>query len=166
MSPARQRWILTTASRCEGTAMRIRTNVYFPPEVMRQLIDHADRKRISRSSIVEAAVTSFLSPDNADRMEAAITRRLDRLIRQVQRLERDTAIGTETLGLFIRVWMTATPSLPTDVNGAADAKGRERFENFVEVLGRRLSRGTSFLQEVPFESIRTPDPEPSKQPDG
>jgi metal-responsive CopG/Arc/MetJ family transcriptional regulator len=46
-------------------------NVYFPPELLRQLIDLADRKRLSRSSIVEAAVTSFLSPDGADRTEAA-----------------------------------------------------------------------------------------------
>jgi predicted transcriptional regulator len=70
--------------------MRLRTSVYFPPEVLRQLIDLADRKKISRSSIVEAAVTSFLSPDAADRAEAALSRRLDRLSRQVQRLERAT----------------------------------------------------------------------------
>lgn len=131
--------------------MRLRTSVYFPPEVLRQLIDLADRRKISRSSIVEAAVISFLSPDAADRTEAAFTRRLDRLSRQVQRLERDTAIGTETLGLFIRLWMTATPSLPTGMNGGADAKGRERFQAFVETLAERLNKGTSFLQDIPID---------------
>ncbi len=131
--------------------MRLRTNVYFPPEVLRQLIDLADRRKISRSSIVEAAVTSFLSPDAADRAEAALSRRLDRLSRQVQRLERDTAIGTETLGLFIRLWMTATPSLPTEVNGGAEAKGRERFQRFVEALAEQLNKGASFLQDVPVD---------------
>jgi hypothetical protein len=34
--------------------------VYFPPEILRQLIDLSDGKKIFRSSIVEAAVTSFL----------------------------------------------------------------------------------------------------------
>ena len=77
--------------------MRTRLNVYFPPELLRQLIDLADRKRLSRSSIVEAAVTSFLSPDGADRTEAAFARRLDRMSRQIQRLERDVSITTETL---------------------------------------------------------------------
>lgn len=129
--------------------MRLRTNVYFSPEILRQLIDLSDRRKISRSSIVEAAVTSFLSPDATDRAEAAFTRRLDRLSRQVQRLERDTAIGTETLGLFIRLWLTATPSLPADVNGGADAKGRERFQTFVEALAERLNKGQTLLREIP-----------------
>lgn len=129
--------------------MRTRTNVYFPPELLRQLIDLADRKRISRSSIVEAAVTSFLSPDGADRTEAAFTRRLDRLSRQIQRLERDLSITTETLALFVRFWLTVTPQLPADAQASAQAKGRERFEAFVEALGRRLAQGRKLLHDVP-----------------
>jgi hypothetical protein len=124
-------------------------NVYFPPELLRQLIDLADRKKLSRSSIVEAAVTSFLSPDGADRTEAAFTRRLDRLSRQIQRLERDLSIATETLALFIRFWLTVTPQLPSDAQAAAQAKGRERFEGFVEALGRRLAQGRTLLHDIP-----------------
>jgi Ribbon-helix-helix protein, copG family len=51
-------------------------NVYFPPELLKQIADLADRKGLSRSAIVEAAVASFLSPDGVDRLEAAFTRRL------------------------------------------------------------------------------------------
>lgn len=129
--------------------MRTRINVYFPPELLRQLIDLADRKRISRSSIIEAAVTSFLSPDGADRTEAALTRRLDRLSRQIQRLERDLSIATETLALFVRLWLTETPQLPADAQAAAQAKGRERFEGFVEALGRRLAQGKALFRDIP-----------------
>lgn len=129
--------------------MRTRMNVYFPPELLRQLIDLADRKRLSRSSIVEAAVTSFLSPDGADRTEAAFTRRLDRLSRQIQRLERDLTITTETLALFVRFWLTVTPQLPPGAQAAAQAKGRERFEGFVEALGRRLAQGRTLLHDIP-----------------
>src|ERR1700736_1282810 len=117
--------------------MRDRMNVYFPPELLKQIADLADRKRLSRSAIVEAAVTSFLSPDGADRTEAAFARRLDRLSRQVQRVERDVTIGTETLALFIRFWLTITPPLPADAQASAQAKGRERYENFVDALARR-----------------------------
>jgi len=133
--------------------MRTRMNVYFPPELLRQLIDVADRKRLSRSSIVEAAVTSFLSPDGADRMEAAIARRLDRISRQVQRLERDLTISTETLALFVRFWLTVTPPLPADAQAAAQVKGRERYESFVEALGRRLANGATLSQEIPNDVI-------------
>lgn len=129
--------------------MRTRMNVYFPPELLRQLIDLADRKKLSRSSIVEAAVTSFLSPDGTDRTEAAFTRRLDRLSRQTQRIERDLSVATETLALFVRFWLTVTPQLPTDAQAAAQAKGRERFEGFVEALGRRLAQGRTLLHDIP-----------------
>ena len=137
--------------------MRDRMNVYFPPELLKQISELAVRRKLSRSAIVEAAVASFLSPDGADRREAAFTRRLDRLSRQMQRLERDVGLTAETLALFIRFWLTITPPLPNDAQAAAQATGRERFEGFVEALGRRLQKGQSFLREIP-EDIRGQEP--------
>jgi DNA-binding transcriptional MocR family regulator len=134
--------------------MRDRMNVYFPPELLKQISDLADRQKLSRSAIVEAAVASFLSPDGSDRREAAFTRRLDRLSRQLQRLERDVGLTAETLALFVRFWLTVTPPLPNDAQAAAQAKGRERFEGFVEALGRRLQKGQSFLREIPEDIVR------------
>lgn len=138
--------------------MRNRMNVYFPPELLKQISDLADRKNLSRSAIVEAAVISFLSPDGADRKEAAFARRLDRLSRQVQRLERDVGLTAETLALFVRFWLTITPPLPNEAQASAQIKGRERFEGFVETLGRRLQKGQSFLREIPDDIVRgTPE---------
>ena len=129
--------------------MRNRMNVYFPPAMLKDIGNLADRRHLSRSAIVEAAVASFLSPDGGDKREAAFARRLDRLSRQLQRLERDLGITAETLALFVRFWLTITPPLPVQVQAAAQAKGRERFEGFIETLGRRLQKGQSFLREVP-----------------
>lgn len=134
--------------------MRDRMNVYFPSDLLKQISDLADRKKLSRSAIVEAAVASFVSPDGADRREAAFTRRLDRLSRQMQRLERDVGLTAETLALFIRFWLTITPPLPNDAQAAAQLKGRERFEGFVEALGRRLQKGQNFLREIPEDIVR------------
>jgi hypothetical protein len=133
--------------------MRDRMNVYFTPELLKQISELADLRKLSRSAIVEAAVVSLLSPDGADRREAAFTRRLDRLSRQIQRLERDVGLTAETLALFIRFWLTITPPLPNDAQAAAQAKGRERFEGFVEALGRRLQKGQSFLREIPEDTV-------------
>jgi hypothetical protein len=142
--------------------MRDRMNVYFPPELLKQVSDLADRQKLSRSAIVEAAVASFLSPDGSDRREAAFTRRLDRLSHQMQRLERDVGLTAETLALFVRFWLTVTPPLPNDAQAAAQAKGRERFEGFVEALGRRLQKGQRFLREIPEDIVRQ---EPAGGPD-
>lgn len=136
--------------------MRVRLNVYFSPELARQVSELAIRRRISRSAIVEAAVASWMSPDGADRMEAAFARRLDRLSRQVQRLERNTGLTTEALALFVRFWLAVTPPLPDEDHAAAQIKGRKRYEGFVETLGRRYASGKSLLDEIP-EDIATRD---------
>ena len=129
--------------------MRDRLNLSLPAELIGRINDIADRKRVTRSAIVEAAVESFLSPDHADMQEAALTRRLDRLSRQVARLERDQRITTETLALFVRFWLTITPPIAPDQQAAAQAKGRERFDGFVETLGKRLQKGRWFVDELP-----------------
>lgn len=135
--------------------MRTRMNVYFPPAMMREIADLADKKKVSRSAVIEAAVASFLSPDDADRREAAFTRRLDRMSRQLMRLERDVELSAETLALFVRFWLTITPPVAPEDHATAQAKGRERFEGFIEILGRRLQSGESFLKEIP-EDIAPP----------
>jgi hypothetical protein len=50
--------------------------------------------------VVETALSSYLSPDNSERMEAALGRRLDRLTRRVERLERHITISNEALALY------------------------------------------------------------------
>ena len=128
--------------------MRDRLNLSLPTELIGRINDIADRKRVTRSAIVEAAVESFLSPDHADMQEAALTRRLDRLSRQVARIERDQRITTETLALFVRFWLTITPPIGPEAQAAAQAKGRERFDGFVETLGKRVQKGRWFTDEV------------------
>jgi hypothetical protein len=135
--------------------MRDRLNLSLPVEMIGRISDLAIAKRLTRSAIVEAAVASFLSPDGADRMEAAFARRLDRLTRQVQRLERNSAISTETLALFVRFWLTITPPLPPEAQSSAQAKGRERYEGFIEALGRRLNQGKTLLDEIPKDILHT-----------
>ncbi len=135
--------------------MRDRLNLSLPVEMIAQINELATRKRLTRSAIVEAAVASFLSPDGVDRMEAAFARRLDRLTRQVQRLERNSAISTETLALFVRFWLTITPPLPEDGQASAQAKGRERYEGFIEALGRRLNQGRTLMDEIPRDVVQS-----------
>ena len=102
--------------------------------------------------VVETALASFLSPDNSERMEAALGKRLDRLTRQVERLERHVTISNEAVALFVRFWLTATSPVPEAALPAAQAKGRERYEGFVEALARRLAKGQSLAQEISVDA--------------
>ncbi|GAB1715418.1 MAG: CopG family transcriptional regulator [Nitrobacter sp.] len=136
-----------------------RLSIYLDPDLMRLLADYAERREQSRSMIAEAAIASFLSPDADERREAAIAKRLDRIDRTVQRLERDTGIANEAFAIFIRAWLTSTASLPETAQAAAHAKGGERYDKFLEALGRRLARGPKLRQEIGDDVDRsTPDP--------
>jgi predicted transcriptional regulator len=144
--------------------MRTKHTFRLPPDLASQLADYANQKRVPQALIVESALSSFLSPDGSERMEAALGRRLDRLTRQIERLERHVTISNEALALFVRFWLTATPPLPDTAQPAAQAKGRERYEGFIESLGRRLARGQSLAQEITLDveprgsSADKPDP--------
>ena len=144
--------------------MKERLSVYLDPPVMRSLIDYANRRGKSKSLIAEAAIGSFLSPDAAERQEATLARRLDRLVRQSERLERDVGIAVETLALFVRFWLTATPALPEQTQAAARAKGAERYHGFIEALGRRLAKGPTLLREVSLDVTAASEPNANAKP--
>lgn len=116
------------------------------PDVARQLAEYAVRKRASQAEIVEAALVSFLSPDGSERMEAAFSRRMDRVLRQIEQLERNVEIGNEALALFVRFWLTANPPLPDSAVALAQAKGKERYNGFVQALARRLDTGERLVR--------------------
>ena len=145
--------------------MRLKHTFRLPPDISSQLDDYAARKRVPKALVVETALASLFSPDGADRLEAAIGRRLDRLNRQIERLERHAAITNETLALFIRFWLTHTPPLPDTALPAAQAKGSERFDGFLEALGRRLSRGNTFADDLTREAEAARRAEPGTDTD-
>ncbi|MBE2181777.1 MAG: CopG family transcriptional regulator [Chthoniobacterales bacterium] len=129
-------------------ATRTRLNLYFDPALMPQIESLALRRKVSKSAIVEAAVMSYLSGDSADRLEAAMSRRLDKLGRQIDTLDMDLAVLGETVAQFIHFWMTLTPPLSGTAQSAGRAKGAERFEGFMQTLGKRLATGDRFLKEL------------------
>lgn len=63
----------------------------------------------------------------------------------------------------IRHWLVAVPA-PSEVHyAAAQAKGRERYERFLETLSRRLSKGPTLLREVSVDIARAEDGPPESE---
>src|SRR5579863_4481339 len=131
--------------------MRIKHTFRLPPELGSKLADYAAQKGVPQALVVETALASYLSPDGADRLEAALARRLDRMTRQLERLERHGRISSEALALFVRFWLTSTPPLPDAAHAAAQAKGKERYDGFVQALGRRVAKGRTLADEIPAD---------------
>ena len=131
---------------------RARLNLFIQPEHAKRLNELAIKKGVSKSSIIAAALASWLSPDSGDQREAAIAKRLDRLSRQFERLERDQNILIETMALYVRYYLTVSTPVPEAHQDAARAQGKLRFAQFVEQLGRHLQRGRSLVRDVQEET--------------
>lgn len=130
------------------SGLRIKHTFRLPPELSAQLADYAARKRVTQALVVETALASFLSGDSAEHLEAALSRRLDRLSRQHERLAWHLELGNETLALFVRFWLVNNPPLPDAALAAAQAMGKERWEKFVETLNRRMEFGPRLKNEI------------------
>ncbi|GMN04373.1 CopG family transcriptional regulator [Erythrobacter sp. MTPC3] len=127
---------------------RIKHTFRLPPALSRQLADYAGRKRVSQASVVEAAIASFLSPDGSERMEAAFSRRLDRISRQIGKLDYHIEVGNEAFALYLRRWLAVTPAMPAEANAAARADAEKRFDFFVEALARRMETGRHLADDL------------------
>jgi predicted transcriptional regulator len=136
-----------------------RLSVYLDPDTMKALAAYAARRDQSRSLVAEAAIASFLSPDAAERREAATTKRLDQLDRRMTRLERDLGISVEMLAVFVRFWLTTNPPLPEPAQAAARAQAGERYDAFVAALGRRLAKGPKLREEISEDVAGVPGAE-------
>ena len=127
---------------------RTRLNIFIEPDHAKRLDQLAAHKGVSKSAVIAAALASFLSPDAADQREAAMGKRLDRLSRQFDRLERDQGILIETVALYIRYFLTVSLPVPEGQQDAARAQGRARYAQFIEQLARHIQRGRSLVREV------------------
>lgn len=127
---------------------RIRHTFRLPPALSRQLADYAARKRVSQASIVEAALASFLSPDGSERLEAAFSRRLDRITRQLQKLDYHVEVGNEAFALYLRRWLAVTPVQRGEDRSAVMANVERRFSHFVATLSRQVETGRHLSDEL------------------
>ncbi|SFK75270.1 ribbon-helix-helix domain-containing protein [Caulobacter sp. UNC279MFTsu5.1] len=130
--------------------MKVETKVYLPADLAKALDQLAIRTRRPKSEIVRAALASFMSPDGAERTEAALLRRLDRMNKHMERVEREAQVGNEALAIFIRTWLGATPVVSAADEAATRALGQKRYGAFIQALNRRLTSGAS-LSDQGFE---------------
>lgn len=127
---------------------RARLNIFVEPEHARRLEDLSAHRGVSKSSVIAAALASFLSPDATEQREAATAKRLDRLSRQFERLERDQAILIETVALYLRHYLTVALPVPEQQQEVLRAQGRARYAQFIEQLARHIQRGRSLVREI------------------
>ena len=130
------------------TKASIKQTFRLDAELVRLVAERARQRRVTRTEIVEAALASLLSADHEERLEAALTKRIDKLARGLERLEWNLDLSNEAFALFVRFWLTSTVPLPDTALPAAQATGKKRWEGFVESLSRRMESGSKLADEL------------------
>lgn len=128
--------------------MKPRHHLYLDDELTDRLEQLAARPGASKSAIVADALKARFARGAAIEIDPVIKARLDRTTRSLSRIERDLQIVLESLGLFIRYQLTVIPPLPEADQAAARALGQERFQHFIDQVGRRLASAKSLTREV------------------
>src|SRR4051794_33752127 len=127
--------------------MKPRIGVYLSEQMAARLAAAAKRPGASKSALVEAALAQFLGDDD-DVDNIPVDRRLSQISSQLEQLDQNLRIVTETVALQARYQLAVTPPLPAAALRAACALGSERFDEFATQVGRRVQSGTSLMQET------------------
>ena len=64
------------------------------------------------------------------------------------RAERDTGITVEMLAMFVRFSLSNAPQPPESERALLRRLGNDRYDAFMEALGRRLAKGPKVRQEL------------------
>ena len=135
---------------------KIKVTVYLSRMIVDRLNLACKDPTKNKSKLTEKALNTLLDPERDLSHDAGILRRLDSLGRQVAIIDRHQQVVLESLGLFIRYYLTVTSPLAKSEQEPARAKGHQRFEFFISQLGKRLAGSQTLVSEV-MEKITAHD---------
>jgi predicted DNA-binding protein len=129
-------------------AGQVRHQLFLGLELSERLEALARKPGVTKSSILAEALGAWIDREAGQALDARFGPRLDRLSRQLGRVERNGQIEIEVLALFVRYMLASVPPV-TDGDDVGRALGRERFEWFTMKVAEAFGKGRgSFGVEV------------------
>lgn len=119
---------------------KIRQQLYLAPDIAEKLDALAAKPGASKSAILSDAIQAWLTRRGSHELDERFGLRLDRISNALGRIERDQQILMESLALFVRYQLTLSGALP-EPDAAARAVGRDRFQAFIDQVGRHIAGG-------------------------
>lgn len=119
---------------------KVRHQLFLDADLSEKLETLAAKPGASKSAILADAVAAWLNRRGSNELDDRFGLRLNRISAQLNRIERDQQVLLESLALFVRYQLTVTAPLP-ETDQAARAIGRDRFQAFVDQVGRQLAAG-------------------------
>jgi hypothetical protein len=133
---------------------RVRIQAYVEPEVAERLAERLAASGVTESGLLRSSVLEYLD-EMSDRI--LILRRLDRMGRAMERLQRELEFVAEGAAVFYLTWFCNTGAVPADQAGPAATSGEARYRRFMEQVARRFASGGRFLDDLPKELLANDD---------
>ena len=133
---------------------KVRHQLFLDADLSEKLEALAAKPGASKSAILADAIIAWLNRRGSHELDERFGLRLNRISAQLNRIERDGQVLLETLALFVRYQLTVTAPLP-EPDQAARAVGRDRFQSFVDQVGRQIAGGGRTLS-VKADGEETP----------
>ena len=124
--------------------IKCRHQLYLAEDISAKLEALAAKPGASKSAILADAVQAWLTRRGTQELDDRFAHRLGRISLQLGRIERDQQVLLESLALFVRYYLTTNAPLP-EPDQAARAVGRDRFQSFIDQVGRQIAGGTRTL---------------------
>ena len=128
--------------------MKPRQNLYLDADLSEELDRLAKKPGTSKSAIVADALKAHLERRGAKAVDETFKHRLDKLSIQLGRMERNQRVLIETLANYIRFHFSVLPPLPDSEQAAARALANDRFQAFIDQVGRRMAGGRSVVDDL------------------
>jgi len=136
--------------------MKSQLHLTIDTELYGQLTQLTKEPGSSKSAIVGDALKAFLNRRGASELDDRLKPRLDKLSMQLGRIDRTQRILIETIATYIRFHFSVLPPLPESEQAAARALAEERFQAFIEQVGRRVASGRSVTKGLFVQETETP----------
>lgn len=130
--------------------------LYLDPKLGARLEKLAAKPGATMTNIVSDALRDFFDRQANDALDERIKERLDRSNSQFNRMERDQRVILESLALFIRYQLTVSNPVPESQLAAMQALGNDRFQTFIDEVGRRIAKGKGIGAEISEKATEKP----------
>jgi predicted DNA-binding protein len=134
-----------------ASTARIRHQFFLSEALTERLENLAAKPGASKSAILADAVEAWLNRRGTHELDDRFGLRLDRLTRAIDKVGRDGDILLETVALFVRYELSIHPPLAEN-DHAGRAMARERFNAFVQQVGRQVAAGRRTLEVETLEA--------------
>ena len=123
----------------------VRIQPYVSDNTYKQLKKESRLPGRTVSSIIEAALQEYF--DDAKDFPLVL-RRLDRIQRAIERVERDQQMLTEAFAVFVQIWFAHTPKIDSDSKNAAQRQAMDRYNQFVDFVAKKITSGHRFIDDM------------------